>query len=203
MPLWNVFPEVLKKKSQNQIKWNNNKKTLKFFADCTLLRKPQWWWMIRQWQVSPHSYFKFYQLHKLVMSSIWLLAVHSPSAAAVAFFLALVIWLLHLTQYYKSTQNLIAAHKYLQVTQAEKCVKESLMLFWYLNCCLIVKYVGLTWIVSEKFVRFPLCFWLLLMCVVLLFWVVIFFFFPLLPIRCEVYNSSLRQIHINVISDIS
>lgn len=133
--------------------------------------------------MSLHSYFKFYQLHKLVMSSIWLLAVHPPSAAAVAFFLALVLWLLHLTEYYKSEQDLLATGKKLQVTGAEKCVKEELMLFWHLTCCLIGKYVGFILIVSKSFgswgfvcccfvvwVFFWLGFWFW-------FWFLFFFFF--------------------------
>lgn len=101
--------------------------------------------------MSPHSCCKFYQLHKLVMSSIWLLAVHSPSAAAGAFFLALVLWLLYLTQYYKSVQDLPAAGKSVQVTGAGKCVKESLMLSWHLTCCLIGKYIGFILIRSKSF----------------------------------------------------
>lgn len=156
--------------------------------------------------MSPHSYFKFYQLHKLVMSSIWLLAVHSPSAAAVAFFLALVLWLLHLTQYYKSVQDLLAAGRNLQVTGTEKCVKESSMLFWHLTYCLIGKYVGFILIVSKSFWVLGGLFVGVFLFFCLVVWLVCFFFFPLLlPIRCSwcgVCDSSSRKIHINVISNI-
>jgi len=144
--------------------------------------------------MSSHSYFKFYQLHKLVMSSIWLLAVHSPSAAAVAFFLALVLWLLYLTWYYKSAQDVPTAGKNLQVAGAEKCVKQSLLL-WHLTCCLNGKYVRSILIVSKSF-EFG-GFWSFF--VICLFGV----FLLLFAIRCawyEVHDIFLRKNLINVIS---